>query len=331
MKWLFLLLLIINIAIFAWGYQHEQMEQQPAVEAGADVGNMRLISEIAEEEKQKSAGTSEQADAEVVIAKADQPEPEHTSATQEKEDKEESEGVVVEAESEAKVEERVAEKDEESKPEKVVAKVESEMETEEKTADKEGKGEKEKEPKVASTDTKTEKSAQEKQPEEPKKPEKKPVTVMKCGIVGPLKDRKVAKGIMDDLRKAEIDAKLERKIDKEQIGYWVVIPPMEDGSQAQAKIDELAQVGLKDIWHFRGGGMKNAISLGMFAKKENADNFSKEVLAKGFKTEMRPRYLNKTRYLVKFTIAKPKVVTENMWQDVKKKYSKMPFREQKCD
>jgi hypothetical protein len=106
---------------------------------------------------------------------------------------------------------------------------------------------------------------------------------------------------------------------------------MEDGGQAQAKIDELAQVGLKDIWHFRGGGMKNAISLGMFAKKENADNFRDEVLKKGFETEMRPRYLNKTKYLVKFSISKSKNVTENMWQDVKQKYSKMPFSEQSCE
>ncbi len=58
MKWLFLLLLIVNAAIFAWGYQQEQMPQ-PAVEAGGDLGNMRLISELIEEKTAASTAEPE--------------------------------------------------------------------------------------------------------------------------------------------------------------------------------------------------------------------------------------------------------------------------------
>jgi hypothetical protein len=250
MKWLFLLLLTVNAAIFAWGYQLP-LTEQPAVEAGGDVGNMRLVSELAEEQK---------------------------------------------------VEQEAADKSE-SKPEE--------------------------EPQVAASETEPEKTAQDKPQEKESEPEEDAVKM--CGTIGPVKDHKVAKEVMDNLKQAEIEAKLERKIEKEQIGFWVVIPPMEDGSQAQAKIDELAKVGLEDIWHFRGGGMKNAISLGMFAKKENAENFSKEVLEKGFETEMRPRYLNKANYLVNFTISRSKTVAENMWRDIEQKYSKLPFKKQSCE
>ncbi len=331
MKWLFLLLLIINIAIFAWGYQHEQIEQQPTVEAGADVGNMRLISELAEDEKQEVAESGEQNGSEVVIAKAEQPDIGHTTATEEKVDQ--TETTETEVEEKRPTAEEPREEKQEPKPD-VAAKVElkTEIEEEKEIEDKaEKRADKAAEEQVASQDKKPEKPAPDKQIEESEKPKKKPGEVSRCGIIGPLKDRQVAKEVMEELNKAELQAKLERSIEKEQIGYWVVIPPMEDGSQAQAKIDELAQVGLKDIWHFRGGGMKNAISLGMFAKKENAENFSEEVLQKGFKTEMRPRYLNKTKYLVKFSIAKSKNVTDNMWRDVEQKYSKMPFKEQLCE
>lgn len=262
MKWLFLLLLIVNIAVFAWGYQHEQIPK-PVVEAGGDLGNMRLISELAE----KNTAESET-----------EPEPEP-----------EQEG---EAESQPVTE------------------------TEEK---------------VASVEAKSEKTASEDVPEQSAKPQTGAVAVRKCGVIGPLKDRQEAKDIVEDLNQTELEAKLERKIEKEQIGFWVVIPPVEDGSQAQAKIDELAKVGVEDIWHFRGGGMKNAISLGMFAKKENAEKLSQEVLAKGFETEMRPRYINRTSYLVRFAISKPKNVAENIWSEVEKKYSKLPFKKQSCE
>ena len=260
MKWLFLLLLVVNMAIFAWGYQQEQI-QPPTLEAGRDVGSMRLISEVSEEEKAESETELEQEEKK-------EPQPEAEEA------------------------EKIASASKDQEPEKATATDQVEQ-------------------------------------SEPSKPD--PETISKCGVIGPIKDRQVAKEIVEDLGNAELEARLERKIDKEQIGFWVVIPPVEDGSQAQAKIDELTQVGLKDIWHFRGGGMKNAISLGMFAKKENAENFSKEVLAKGFETEMRPRYINKTRYLVKFVVSKPKNVAENMWRDVKEKYSKLPFKKQSCE
>jgi cell division protein FtsN len=258
MKWLFLLLLIVNIAIFGWGYQQEQIPK-PVVEAGRDIGDMRLISELAEESKAEDETDPEQ--------------------------KEETGSQPI-------------------------------SETEEQ---------------VVSETPQSEQTSSVDAPEQSTKPQQGEVAVSRCGVIGPLKDRQEAKEIVDDLSQSGLTAKLERKIEKEQIGYWVVIPPVEDGSQAQAKIEELAKVGVEDIWHFRGGGMKNAISLGMFAKKENAEKLSQEVLAKGFETEMRPRYINKTSYLVRFSISKPKNVAEEKWREVEEKYSKLPFKKQSCE
>jgi len=332
MKWLFLLLLIINTGIFVWGYRHDQIAQQPSIEAGADLGEMRLISELAEEEKQEkqeSAQAESKPDETIVIAKAEQPAVEHMSASEDKGDLTETVEVKIVKETQA-VEKAAVKvvKAEKPKP-AIVAKADKSKKV---NKESEAGKEKAKQEQVASRDKQPKKPSLDKKPKESKKSDKR-LVVRRCGTIGPLKDRKVAKGVVDDLKKSQLKAKLERHIEKEQIGYWVVIPPMEDGSQAkaQAKIDELAQVGLKDIWHFRGGGMKNSISLGMFIKKENAENFSEEVLKKGFKTEMRPRYLNRTKYFVKFTIEKSKNVTKNMWQDVEKKYSKMPFKEQSCE
>jgi len=69
----------------------------------------------------------------------------------------------------------------------------------------------------------------------------------------------------------------------------------------------------------------------MFSKKENAENYSQELLRKGFRTKMQPRTINKTSYLVNFSITKPKSVTRLMWRMAERKYSKMPFTEQSCE
>ena len=139
MKWLFLLLLTVNVAIFAWGYQQEQI-QPPAVEAGGDLGNMRLISELQEDAKLES-----EAEADTKQEKSLEPQPK-TEAVE----------------------------------------------------------------KVASNDSAAEKTAAAEQAEKSEPQEPEPGTISKCGVIGPLKDRQMAKQIMEDLAKAEIEAKLKR-------------------------------------------------------------------------------------------------------------------------
>lgn len=315
MKWLFILLLIINVGIFTWGYQQEQIEKHPAVDAGSDVGKMRLISELSDEEKEGAVESGDQAGEESAAVEAKPAEDTQKPASEQAASPQEP---------------AAAEIGQAQTGDKATTDKETVTEPETKTEQTPAVKVAEAKEKVTQPEEKPVEQAA-KQQEKAAQTELEPGTVSRCGTIGPIRDRQVAKDIVDDLEKSNLEAKLERSIEKQQIGYWVVIPPMDDGSQAQAKIDELAEAGLKDIWHFRGGGMKNAISLGMFAKKENAENFSKEVLKKGFKTEMQPRFLNKTTYLVKFAIVKPKTVTEIMWRMVENKYSKMPFSEQSCE
>ena len=291
MKWLFLLLLIINIGIFSWGYQQEQLVSSPPITAGADIGEMRLIGERQEKSDQTA---TEATPAPIQEESAPEVEQAATGKTQ-------SAGSDTPAEAAEGV----------TTPEK----------TEEATASPE-------EQQISTSDTPT----QADRPEtgaSPSDPEAEMTS--RCGAIGPILDRQKAQEVLDDLKKLQFAPKLEESSEKQQIGYWVVIPHLEDGDKAQAMIEKLAQAGVRDIWHFRGGELENVISLGVFSQKENAENFSREVLAKGFKTEMQPRFLNKKRYMVKFNVTRPKNVTGIMWRMVEKKYSRMPFIEQSCE
>ncbi len=374
MKWLFILLLVINLGIFAWGYQREQMEPSTPIAAGSDVGDMRMLTELPpqpepspEPELVEPEITPEKIPEVAVVAT----ETETTTASKEAVEKEAEKEAepVVENEVEKKAEDIAATEQAEEKPSTtdVVLDKQPELpqqadttpETETKAeADSSSVAEKET---VDVTESTTTAEAQAdstpgddvkaapqqklvlveseiilpdiKRPVADDKPPAPavPEITSRCGRIGPIKDRKVAKKVLAELKKSKFDVKMERNVEKMQIGFWVVIPPLSDGSQAQAKIEELSRAGLKDIWHFRGGGLKNAISLGMFSKKENAENYSKELLKKGFKTKMQPRYLNKTNYLVNFSITEPKKVTSMMWRMAERKYSKMPFVEQSCE
>jgi hypothetical protein len=291
MKWLFLLLLIINIGIFTWGYQQEQLATKPPIAAGADVGNMRLVNELNKESGQTAI----------------EPEPEPAK-----------EEVAAETETAAVPEQQES----------------SEKQTEDSTT--EAKPDLEEDVTTAAADTKATTTPQiqaevDRPVADGKAIEPKSETTSRCGAIGPIIDRQKAQKVLDELKKLKFEPRMEQSSKKHQIGYWVVIPHLAGSDQAKAVIEQLAQAGLKDIWHFRGGELENVISLGVFSKKENAENFSREVLAKGFKTEMQPRYLNKKHYMLKFNITRPKNVTGIMWRMVEKKYSKMPFTEQSCE
>ncbi len=358
MKWLFLLLLIINLGIFAWGFQHEQMRKNMSIVAGSDVGDMRLLNEV-QPESEPSEPTPElepevatlEAEAEIatMLTPITAEEVTYTSATELPEKPETPVEIAADTQPESQQQketetESVIEAEPQVDTGLVVAAAEAE---EEQTTFVDTETEKQAGPQAetkpivdaepapkeqpATVDVETEKPVLERPVADGKSAPAKPEITSRCGSIGPLKDRKLAREIVQELEKSKFKAKVERNVEKQQIGFWVVIPPMTDGSQAQAKIDELAKAGLKDIWHFRGGGLKNAISLGMFSKKENAENFSRKVLKKGFKTKMQPRYLNKTSYLVKFSIKKPKIVTRLMWRMVENKYSKHEFSEQTCE
>jgi hypothetical protein len=291
MKWLFLLLLIINIGIFSWGYRQEQLPPSPTITAGADIGEMRLIGERQEKSDQAATEAAPAPTQEESVPETEQTATDETPSAGSDSPAETAEGVTA--------------------PEQ----------TEEAAASPEKQ-------QISASDTPT----QSDRPEtgyNPSEPEAEMTS--RCGAIGPILDRKKAQGVLDDLKKLQFAPKLEESTEKQQIGYWVVIPHLGDGDQAQSMIERLAQAGLKDIWHFRGGELENVISLGVFSQKDNAENFSREVLAKGFKTEMQPRFLNKKRYTVKFNVTRPKNVTGIMWRMVEKKYSRMPFTEQSCE
>ncbi len=81
-------------------------------------------------------------------------------------------------------------------------------------------------------------------------------------------------------------------------GYWVIIPPASDRKAALETVQRLQEQGVTDVRRFTEGALVNAISLGLFRKKEYAERRSNSVKEKGFKTKVRPRMRSKKGYIL---------------------------------
>ncbi|MET0025595.1 MAG: SPOR domain-containing protein [Sedimenticola sp.] len=244
MKWLFLLVLVVNVAIFAWGYQKEAgMEEASRVVVPAGVGNIRLLSERAPGEMAHDADAGK---APLVVKEDGQPELPLGSDDEE-----------------------VAPLPEPSAVAEVVAAADASDATEPE-ADEEG----------------SEPVAQE------------PKSLPYCGVLGPLDDEEAAKSITAKLERLAFNPLMREQSMIRTTGYWVLIPPAKDQEAAIEHVNALKAKGFKDVRRFFQGPLKNAVSLGIFSRRGNASNRQKEVEAKGFKVEIKPRVSESILYWI---------------------------------
>lgn len=68
-----------------------------------------------------------------------------------------------------------------------------------------------------------------------------------------------------------------------KLGWWVFLPPSEHDAALQATIDEVRRLGVTDYAPVRGGSMRNALSLGAFAKLAQAREHAARLAKKGIK------------------------------------------------
>lgn len=121
-----------------------------------------------------------------------------------------------------------------------------------------------------------------------------PVSSEVCGRIGPFKTEQAAQQLGVELNLAE--AEITREIVEEQKGYWVLIPAFPSRAEGQQMAEKLRAAGFNDLWLFNTGPMKNAISLGLFSRKENADMHSGVINQRGFDSEVRPKMVERPEF-----------------------------------
>lgn len=72
--------------------------------------------------------------------------------------------------------------------------------------------------------------------------------------------------------------------------YWVYLPPFSTGAQAVHVAQEMARVGIKDIFVITRGDMAHAVSLGVYAHNASLERRLRQLKAKGYDASVLPRY-----------------------------------------
>lgn len=84
-------------------------------------------------------------------------------------------------------------------------------------------------------------------------------------------------------------------------GYYVLIPPLDSRAAGIQKVEELRGAGIKDIYLFRGGALRNAVSLGLYSNKSGAQTHADRLSERGVESvEVRERRTARERRWLQF-------------------------------
>ena len=137
---------------------------------------------------------------------------------------------------------------------------------------------------------------------EPEQPASQLLTERSCFTLGPFMNdddvSEVAKMLMQSGR--PIEKRASEK--KEQIGYWVFIPPFPTREAALSKGEELKLLGEKHLYVVKQPEKyKNAISLGVFKGKSNAERRYRQMKNLGYDVKMEGRYRQNPVYWIDYS------------------------------
>ncbi|MFZ0257799.1 MAG: SPOR domain-containing protein [Gammaproteobacteria bacterium] len=72
--------------------------------------------------------------------------------------------------------------------------------------------------------------------------------------------------------------------------YWVYLPPFSTRTEALRVAQEMARLGIKDIFVIPRGDMTHAVSLGVYARNSSLERRLRQLKAKGYDASVLPRY-----------------------------------------
>ena len=124
------------------------------------------------------------------------------------------------------------------------------------------------------------------------------VQQMFCWTLGPIQERPGALTILETVEKMGVSALLREEIEKTITGYWVVLPPYENASTASKVVKQLQARDVIDVQRFYRGEFQNGVSLGVYNRRFNAEKRKAQIETKGFFPEVLPRVKEVPRFWV---------------------------------
>lgn len=142
-----------------------------------------------------------------------------------------------------------------------------------------------------------------------------PAPAATCHTIGPFTDLDRAKAVSERIRQLGANVTRRNKIEQEQYGYRVFLPPYKTREEAVAATQKLAKHGIQDYFIISDEDRKNGISLGLFRKKSGAIRRMEQVSRFDFKPQMEIRYRDNTIYWLDYEQT-GELVTDSIWREI---------------
>ncbi len=119
-----------------------------------------------------------------------------------------------------------------------------------------------------------------------------------CYTIGPFKDRTRALEVSRRYSNRKVKTELKSSPEKEYLGVMVYLTGNKSRQDAIDTAEELATKGFRDYLIINEPGKSNALSLGVFGLKKNADRHVTRLKKLNYPAKSEPRYRERTIYWV---------------------------------
>jgi hypothetical protein len=147
-----------------------------------------------------------------------------------------------------------------------------------------------------------------------------------CRMVGPLLAESDAKTISEQLAVQGFGSQVRTEQVRKPSGYWVFMPAM-PAADARRTVAELDARGLTD--HYVG--KQNYISLGIFSRKEKAQQHLDHIKALGFDAILDQRYRTRTQYWLEVADGDIPLPASRVWEEIQEQFPDIRAQDASCE
>ncbi len=123
-----------------------------------------------------------------------------------------------------------------------------------------------------------------------------------CIEVGPFAEKQQLDRFRNWLRSRATTVHSRVETVSERQFFWVYLEAVSD-ADAKRSLNDLERRGVKDYMLVRRGGLKNAISLGLFSSQDSVNRRLAEMNRQGYKPVVVPKFESTENYFVRATMA----------------------------
>jgi tetratricopeptide (TPR) repeat protein len=119
-----------------------------------------------------------------------------------------------------------------------------------------------------------------------------------CYAANGIESHSAARSVANWFAAKGLNARDQTRSAEESIFYEVYVPPMKTRTAVDEEIERMRADGFVDIMRINSGELENGISVGAYRRLSNAERRVKNLRAKGYQVEFKPRDKTRTAYWV---------------------------------